>query len=571
MNARNVNRLPCERAVRVAPTSAAPLLCLSVSHTVPKMPVPVLLARGLPVLAFASLLLAVPDAHAQRVSSRDRAKAEALQQRMAVAEKRYTDALLRVSNADPKGAGEADAALEDMEDVLSACVGQKGCQVSTLLATYKRLLKRDADAEGEDSVADEAGSPLQADPDHIGPLAADVPEAARAAALLNDKRHAFDSMVEYNPAIQAGIRRWLTDMRPALLTSYENYQNVRAVMWPEWEKRGLPEALLFGIMAKESNGRVHASSRAGAAGLMQFMPATGRRFGLGDDGTGFDTRFDARSAAEASATYLNERMRQLNNNIELSLAGYNGGEGRALRVFRQSGGQSFWVDSVYNEFPAETKDYVPMVIAAAWIFLHPQQYGVEFPKANAQPATVRLAKSTTIYELAICLGSQGTRDGYMRALRNLNPRYEADGWIPAGTLINATTRIAGLYARNCVSGPRADLARTLITADLNAAIVRPSAATYTGSVAVGGVVPVAAAEASVVGTAPAAPVVVTPRPAAPRARAVRSHKVARGETLGRIAAKYSCDVPVLARANGLKAPAYSLRQGQTLKLQGCND
>jgi len=52
---------------------------------------------------------------------------------------------------------------------------------------------------------------------------------------------------------------------------------------------------------------------------------------------------------------------------------------------------------------------------------------------------------------------------------------------------------------------------------------------------------------------------------------VRSHKVARGETLGRIAARYSCDVPVLARANGLKAPAYSLRQGQTLKLQGCND
>ena len=70
------------------------------------------------------------------------------------------------------------------------------------------------------------------------------------AALLNDKRHAFDSMVEYNPAVQAGIRRWLTDMRPALLTSYENYQNLRAVMWPEWEKRGLPEALLFGIMAK---------------------------------------------------------------------------------------------------------------------------------------------------------------------------------------------------------------------------------------------------------------------------------------------------------------------------------
>jgi len=533
------------------------------------MPASVLLVRSWPALALAGLMFLAPDAHAQRVSARDKARVEALQQRMDAAEKRYAAARVLLANADPKGTSEADAALEDMEDVLTACVAQKGCQMSTLLASYKRLLKEQADSQGED-VTDEAGAPLQADPDHVGPLEADVPEAARAAALLNDKRHAFDSMVEYNPAIQAGIRRWLTDMRPALLTSYENYQNLRAVMWPEWEKRGLPEALLFGIMAKESNGRVHASSRAGAAGLMQFMPATGRRFGLGPDGTGFDTRFDARSAAEASATYLNERMRELNNSIELSLAGYNGGEGRAARIFRENPGQGFWVDRVYNQFPAETKDYVPMVIAAAWIFLHPQQYGVELPRVNAQPTTVRLARSTTIYELTICLGSAGTRDGYMRALRNLNPRYEADGWIPAGTLINATTRIAGLYNRYCLSGPRADLARTLITADLNAAIVRPTAATYTGNVAVGGVVPVSAAAAPVEPAlaAPAAPVAPV---AAPRAPAKpRTHTVASGETLGRIAQRYQCQVPALARANGLKAPSYALRPGQVLTLQGCN-
>ncbi|MEE7566910.1 lytic transglycosylase domain-containing protein, partial [Xanthomonas sp. Kuri4-3] len=204
----------------------------------------------------------------------------------------------------------------------------------------------------------------------------------------------------------------------------------------------------------------------GAAGLMQFMPATARRFGLGPDETGFDSRFDPRSAAEASAAYLNERMGQLNRNIELALAAYNGGEGRAARVFNQSGGRGFWDQSVYNQFPAETKDYVPMVIAAAWIFLHPRQYGVELPKINAQPATLKLAKSTTLYELTICLGSAGTRDGYLRTLRNLNPRYEPDGWIPAGVTLNANTRIVGLYGRYCVSGPRADLARTLITADL---------------------------------------------------------------------------------------------------------
>ncbi|MFT4246488.1 MAG: transglycosylase SLT domain-containing protein [Pseudomonas sp.] len=507
------------------------------------------------------MLSLLPAAHA---ASREQ-KLDALDQRMQAAEKRYRDGVVLVNNADPKGQRETDAALEDMEDVIDACIKLRGCQVNTLLAGYKRLLKAEVDAQapaGDDADADGDDALLEADPDHVGPLAADVPEAARAASLLNDQRHVFDNMVQYNPAVQAGIRRWLTDLRPALLTSYENYENLRAIMWPEWQKRGLPEALLFGIMAKESNGRVHASSRAGAAGLMQFMPGTAARFGLGPDGSGFDTRFDPRSAAEASAAYLNERMAELNQSVELALAAYNGGEGRAARVFAQSAGRSFWDQSVYEQFPAETKDYVPMVIAAAWIFLHPRQYGVELPKVNAQPATLRLAKSTTIYELTICLGSAGTRDGYMRVLRNLNPRYEADGWIPAGTLLNANTRIVGLYARYCVSGPRADLARTLITADLNAAIVRPMPTSYTGSVAVGDAAPVAGVPTTVA--------TGRPEPARPKAKQARSYKVGKGDTLGRVAQKYQCDLKDLARANGLKAPGYALRPGQTIKLQGCD-
>ena len=56
-------------------------------------------------------------------------------------------------------------------------------------------------------------------------------------------------MVQFNPAVQEGIRRWLTDMRVQLLTSYENYQYMRPQMWPNFEKAGLPEALLFGILA----------------------------------------------------------------------------------------------------------------------------------------------------------------------------------------------------------------------------------------------------------------------------------------------------------------------------------
>ena len=248
-------------------------------------------------LAAALLLCIAPPALAQRVSAKDKAASGLLVERMATAEQRYRDALVLAANGDPKGTEESNAALEDMEDVVDACVKQRGCPVSDLLASWKRLLKAEVDAAGDDE--DPGEDLLEADT----AMSADIPEAARTITLLgDDNRHAFDHMVQFNPAIQAGIRRWLTDMRPQLMTSYENYQTMRHLMWPEFERRNLPEALLFGILAMESNGRVHATSRAGASGPMQFMPATGRRFGLGPDGSGFDTRYDPRSAAEASAS-----------------------------------------------------------------------------------------------------------------------------------------------------------------------------------------------------------------------------------------------------------------------------
>lgn len=510
-------------------------------------------ARPLVLAVATALLLASTQASA--LSKREQAAVDALQARMKAAEERFARASVAAANASPDARTEADQALEDMEDVMVACARQRGCQVASMVTTFKRLLKQEVDGEAAEQPDDYATE---------GGVSADVPEAARAAALLSD-RHRFDRMVEFNPAVQQGIRRWLTDMRGPLMNSYENYQNMRHLMWPQFERAGLPEALLFGILAKESNGRVHAVSRAGAAGPMQFMPATGRRFGLGDDGSGFDTRYDARAAAMASAEYLNERMRELNRNIELSLAGYNGGEGRAARVHRESGGRSFWDESVYNQFPAETRDYVPMVIAAAWLFLHPKEYGITWPKVDARPAPLQLSQPASIYQLTICLGNSGTRDGYMRVLRNLNPRYQADQTLPAGTVLQANARVVGLYERWCTGGARADLARTLVMSDPSRAIVRT-----------GPLLPVPAAGAPVGNAVADAEGEDTPAPAAaatasrpPQAPAAREYRVQSGETLTSIARKFGCSIGELARANGLDAPRHTIRPGQVLRLEGC--
>ena len=509
--------------------------------------------RLLPALAaFALVLLAglsAPAAQAQ--SKRDLAAATVLQQRMDAAEKRYRDALL-AEDEDTDGNAPA-VALNEMQAVVAACAKQKGCELPRMLATYERLLKATPqDGEGDPDSEDE-------DPIDEGDLArtgAGVPESADAASLLSEEGQRFVRMVQFNPAVQAGIRRWLTDMRPSLMDSYENYRYMQHLMLPAFKRHGLPEALLFGIMAKESNGKVHVGSRAGAVGPLQFMPATGRRFGLGNDGTGFDTRYDAALSADAAAQYLTERMTQLDNSIELSLAGYNGGEGRALRVFRGSGGRSFWDYDVYSQFPAETKDYVPMVVAAAWLFLHPKEYGIRWPKVNSRPAVVRLVQPASIYELTICLGNYGSRDGYMRALRNLNPRWDVDSTMPVGTALNATTRIASLYGRYCTRGQRLQLAEQLVASNVQSALVRIGPMTSTGD---------ATASADAASAVPAA------APAKPKLQPAKAktHKVKRGETLSAIVRKFDCDLGDLAKANKLKAPKYAIRPGQSLTLAGC--
>jgi len=518
-------------------------------------------------LALASPALAV---HAQTATeaapdAQDAAPRSASpEQRMQDAEERYREALVLIRNGSPQGVEESNQALEDMEDVMLDCArAQTDCAFWQLLAAYKRLLKLQAD-ETEAALAGVEPPPVSADagqdadpgtdPDtenatpetDASPADTALPfppgtattqeSAASAAALFSANEQRFVQMVQMNPAVQAGIRRWLTDMRTTLITSHENYQYMQHLMSPGFRQHGLPEALLFGIMAKESNGRVHSRSRAGAAGPLQFMPGTGRRFGLGVDASGFDTRYDPQRSADAAARYLLERLQEVGPNIEYWLAAYNGGEGRARRVHAQSGGRSFWETQIYQQFPPETRDYVPMVIAAAWLYLHPDDYGLTFPEIDSRPAPITLARAASIYELTICLGNGDTRDGFLRALRNLNPGYRAETWIPEGTELNATVQIAGLYREHCAQGARAQLARQLIEAD-------PQTAQAT------------------VGRAASNAILPAPEP--------RLYRVREGETLGAIARRHRCNLRTLAAANNVRAPRYLLRIGQRLRLEGC--
>jgi membrane-bound lytic murein transglycosylase D len=361
----------------------------------------------------------------------------------------------------------------------------------------------------------------------------------------------------------------LTQQRSFLIDSWENYQYMRYLMSPEYEKAGLPEALLFGIMAKESGGRVHSISRAGASGPLQFMYGTGTRFGLGRDATGFDTRFDPGHSARANAQYINERFSQLNRNLEMTIAAYNGGEGRAARIYNQTGGQSFWTPEVYNQWPAETRDYVPKVIAAAWLFLHPKKYGLVFPKIDTTPDEFTLARASSINELTICLGNGDNRDGWFRVLRNLNPRYDADSFIAAGTVMRAPKKLTAMYRAHCVQGPRAELAAELMRANNTlppSAMVSNSVAAINGNASVNNNPSLAE---QIAAATPPEPVKKTSKKK-PEPK-VKQYKVRRGDNLLAIAKEHNCDLTEIAKANKLRGPGYMIQPGQKIRLQGCED
>lgn len=387
------------------------------------------------------------------------AQVNALYATLDAASKGYEMALSQARQGDDAAAQKTlSASLDVLKKSAAECGNTAGCNPQRFFAVFDRLLRlKDGSNVGDEGLetAGESSSPdgLQVDG------AAGLPQAQRSVTLLHGQK--LSELIAMNGSVKAALEMWLTQWRPNLMNAWVNYQYMRFEMWPQYEKADLPEAILFGIMAKESGGKVHAVSRAGAAGPLQFMYATGTRFGLTID-DGFDTRFDPAMAARANAAYLNEQLKVFNNNLELSLAAYNAGEGRLRRLAGERPDTSFYDPSIYDSLAPETRDYVPSVLAAAWLFLHPDSYNLHFPKINGRPGSIQLKRSASISELTICLGSaDGNDDGWFRTLRNLNPRLDPEAQQPVGSTLSVPRELEPVYRSRCVDGPWPILASDL--------------------------------------------------------------------------------------------------------------
>src|SRR5690606_35691471 len=108
-------------------------------------------------------------------------------------------------------------------------------------------------------------------------------------------------------------------------------------------------------------------SRVGAMGLWQFMPATGRMYGMNTNSE-VDDRMDPELSTEAAAKYL-KSLHRMFGDWEVAMAAYNCGPGNVRKAIRRSGGKkTFW--GIYNYLPKETRSYVPQVQAMLYILNH---------------------------------------------------------------------------------------------------------------------------------------------------------------------------------------------------------
>ena len=175
----------------------------------------------------------------------------------------------------------------------------------------------------------------------------------------------------------------------------------------ELRARDMPEDLLF-LAIIESGLDPNAYSKADAAGIWQFIEETGERYGL-EVTTYVDERRDPVKSTAAALTYLQEMEKRFDSWF-LASAGYNTGENRVGRIMKEITGSEKGADQDYwkisDRLPRETRDYVPLMVAAGHIAKDPSAHG--FPALNFQEPlrfdTVRVPAGTQLADVAVAAG-----------------------------------------------------------------------------------------------------------------------------------------------------------------------
>ena len=266
-----------------------------------------------------------------------------------------------------------------------------------------------------------------------------------------------------------------------------------------------------------------ARSHAGAAGLWQFMPGTAKLYGL-EVNSLVDERMDPIKSTEAACRFLTS-LYNIYFDWNLVIAAYNCGSGNVNKAIRRAGGKrDFW--SIYPYLPKETRNYVPIFIAANYAMNYGEKHGIcKAPIENTMLTdTIRTTQRMHLHQVSKSL------DIPIEELRRLNPQYSRDilpGGTPYALVLPAEKTGIFIDRENSILAYKADSLINNRRAEIDLAKVTSITGAY-------------------------------------RINGVTYYTIKNGDTLGGIAKKFHCTVKQLKQWNGLTSD--NIRAGKKLKI-----
>lgn len=238
-----------------------------------------------------------------------------------------------------------------------------------------------------------------------------------------DQKPFFDIPVTYN----VQVRKWIKYFQGPGKRGYKKWLERSHRYLPHMQtvlsKKGMPRDLGY-IAMIESGFSAHAVSHAAAVGYWQFIQATANRYGLRTKWW-LDERRDFNKSTHAAASYLSDLYKMFGS-WYLTASAYNMGENRLKRLIKKYNTKNFWVLSKKRDFPRETRDYIPKMIAAMLIAKAPKLYGFKGlkPQTPHSYEYFYAPGGTDLFALADHLGISRKR------LKTLNPEL-VKGFIPS--------------------------------------------------------------------------------------------------------------------------------------------
>lgn len=228
----------------------------------------------------------------------------------------------------------------------------------------------------------------------------------------------------YNELVRTSIKRY-TDGSGLMSRVLSRAQYYFPIIEEELLKAGLPVELRA-MAIIESALQAKAYSRAGAAGLWQFMPATAKSYGL-EVNSMVDERYDPYKATKAACKYM-KALYNMYDDWSLAIAAYNCGPGNVNKALARAGGkpESFW--DVYWYLPSETRGYVPAFIAANYAYAYHKAHNITYD----EPALPIAVDTIHIDRLMHTKQITSTIDVDSATIAMLNPQYKLNV-IPATT------------------------------------------------------------------------------------------------------------------------------------------